>query len=336
MFVASFMLCEWTNSLIVLAIEDVMKRRHAESPRSCPSGDFCSLSSSMQTTIFRATITYCALLIEASWFVHLARRYANETARLFDQLGAFSVKDSLCFCCSVEHRDPTTNAPVPCDRRLVNDAIERWFGNLDSFDKYVQHDVKEGCAVQQSLSYRFAVLSSTAGMWADIGQAVWHMWADKDQEALRVVHTSLRSCLFIRPLLLVVIFRIAKETARHCRHMDWWVQRLSLRILLAATTALIITGLRHGIPALVSRISNDTLSAPAISWLYLVPLTLAGYGNRAWAFWTPLLQGGLRKAPAPTRRGSFSESATTSYQTEPVSMVSRSLPDDGLPESDRR
>eukprot|EP00435_Cladocopium_sp_Y103_P073434 s40_g43.t1 len=43
-----------------------------------------------------------------------------------DQLRHF--RDAQCFCCSHDHRHPETGKELPCDRKLVFSALEKWFG----------------------------------------------------------------------------------------------------------------------------------------------------------------------------------------------------------------
>lgn len=44
------------------------------------------------------------------------------------QLQDFRVQDAQCFCCSNDHQHPETGKELPCDRRLVFTALEKWFG----------------------------------------------------------------------------------------------------------------------------------------------------------------------------------------------------------------
>eukprot|EP00435_Cladocopium_sp_Y103_P072456 s40_g40.t1 len=50
------------------------------------------------------------------------------------QLQDFRVQDAQCFCCSNGHQHPETGRELPCDRRLVFSALEKWFGQEDDDD----------------------------------------------------------------------------------------------------------------------------------------------------------------------------------------------------------
>lgn len=50
------------------------------------------------------------------------------------QLQNFRVQDAQCFCCSNGHQHPETGKELPCDRRMVFSALEKWFSRDDDVD----------------------------------------------------------------------------------------------------------------------------------------------------------------------------------------------------------
>lgn len=44
------------------------------------------------------------------------------------QLESFSVEQCRCYCCSVSHQDPTTGLRIPCDREVIFETLQEWYG----------------------------------------------------------------------------------------------------------------------------------------------------------------------------------------------------------------
>eukprot|EP00929_Paragymnodinium_shiwhaense_P032432 TRINITY_DN17969_c0_g1_i15.p1 TRINITY_DN17969_c0_g1~~TRINITY_DN17969_c0_g1_i15.p1 ORF type:complete len:487 (+),score=14.75 TRINITY_DN17969_c0_g1_i15:679-2139(+) len=50
---------------------------------------------------------------------------------LGEQLLKFSMVEAECFCCTHDHEHPETHAKLPCDRKLVNNTLEEWYGHAE-------------------------------------------------------------------------------------------------------------------------------------------------------------------------------------------------------------
>ena len=70
-------------------------------------------------------ITAGAFLVILTHFV--AERLAADLAKLPAQLGAFSIRDTKCTCCQMNHIDPDSGEPMVCDRVLVYATLATWF-----------------------------------------------------------------------------------------------------------------------------------------------------------------------------------------------------------------
>lgn len=44
-----------------------------------------------------------------------------------EQLATFSVERANCYCCTHQHKDPATQAVLPCDRKMVYMTLARWY-----------------------------------------------------------------------------------------------------------------------------------------------------------------------------------------------------------------
>ena len=52
----------------------------------------------------------------------------SDLKELPQQLRKFRVQDAKCFCCSHKHRHPDTGEVLPCDRELMFQMLQKWFG----------------------------------------------------------------------------------------------------------------------------------------------------------------------------------------------------------------
>ncbi|CAK0834257.1 unnamed protein product [Prorocentrum cordatum] len=73
----------------------------------------------------------CALVVLFVFplpLVHSARLAMRALMSMPEELRVHDVTQTQCFCCSHQHVDPTTRAALICDRELVYDAIDFWYG----------------------------------------------------------------------------------------------------------------------------------------------------------------------------------------------------------------
>jgi len=74
----------------------------------------------------------CALVVLFVFplpLVHSARLAMRTLMTMPEQLRSHDVAETECFCCSHQHVDPTTQSALVCDREIVYDAIDSWYGN---------------------------------------------------------------------------------------------------------------------------------------------------------------------------------------------------------------
>mmetsp|Transcript_96875 Transcript_96875/g.172421 ORF Transcript_96875/g.172421 Transcript_96875/m.172421 type:complete len:638 (+) Transcript_96875:110-2023(+) len=63
--------------------------------------------------------------------------------RMRHQISNFSVEESTCHCCSCNHEDPETGDPIPCDRLIVYETLNRWFSPSRQ-DRHPRESESEG------------------------------------------------------------------------------------------------------------------------------------------------------------------------------------------------
>eukprot|EP00440_Ansanella_granifera_P065432 gb/GFBE01070964.1/.p1 GENE.gb/GFBE01070964.1/~~gb/GFBE01070964.1/.p1 ORF type:complete len:549 (+),score=90.03 gb/GFBE01070964.1/:1-1647(+) len=65
-------------------------------------------------------------------FVPLLRNIIYHLRMLPKQIEDFTITDSHCHCCAVNHLDPHTGEQIPCDRALIYRTLTKWFPPSDS------------------------------------------------------------------------------------------------------------------------------------------------------------------------------------------------------------
>ena len=132
-------------------------------------------------------ITAGAFLVILTHFV--AERLAADLAKLPAQLGTFSIRDTKCTCCQMNHIDPDSGEPMVCDRVLVYATLATWFAPgdgstceeyRDSFDESVKTHLRpeflkllQGSSLQYKqrsllvdpLAWVFQALMRTSWLW---------------------------------------------------------------------------------------------------------------------------------------------------------------------------
>ena len=112
------------------------------------------------------------------------RAYFQSVQLLESELADFSVKDSLCWCCSCNHRD-RSGAPLSCDREVVFRCIIIWFGSLENFETKVRTEVLENLVDQlskQIFTYQQCAAAALPVFWYILDSASRHAAYSDDWE----------------------------------------------------------------------------------------------------------------------------------------------------------
>mmetsp|Transcript_27489 Transcript_27489/g.63567 ORF Transcript_27489/g.63567 Transcript_27489/m.63567 type:complete len:561 (+) Transcript_27489:137-1819(+) len=133
---------------------------------------------SLYSLVFFHTLMF---MVSIHWF----RVYARGLEKLQVQLNTFTVAQAKCFCCSVNHIDPTSGARMFCDKEAVTECIVEWFGGVDDFELYVQRDLRAhfwkqfGQLGGRTFPFNLCVASSTPRIWAHMDK-VSAYWSQGD------------------------------------------------------------------------------------------------------------------------------------------------------------
>ena len=69
------------------------------------------------------------------------RDYQRCIDKLQLQLKSFDMQAAQCYCCSVNHVDPSGSGDMVCDRAIISECISNWFGSVESFHQCVHSTV---------------------------------------------------------------------------------------------------------------------------------------------------------------------------------------------------
>lgn len=150
------------------------------------------------------------------------RAYFRSVNELETIVRQFTVKDTLCFCCSNDHRAPDGSV-MACDRKIVFKCITTWFGSLSNFETRVQEQVAR-CLDEQLarevFTYRQCAASAMPVLWHFMDSASTKPHGahfTESRRAFAVVRECVRgigwSC-GVLPTLFFVSIRLAERLQR--------------------------------------------------------------------------------------------------------------------------
>merc|ERR1711933_714031 len=62
----------------------------------------------------------------------IVARLDRTQMRLCQQISNFKMRNTECYCCSIDHQCPVGGGTIPCDRQFVERNIQRWLVAADS------------------------------------------------------------------------------------------------------------------------------------------------------------------------------------------------------------
>ena len=125
------------------------------------------------TLVAAAVICVFFACLSAPLFL-LVLSLAQNAQHAQEQLRTFRMQDTLCFCCSNQHRHPDTGADIPCDRQLVYLKLKDWYSPddmqnseeyLSRFNSLVQTRLADSISWKMSMlvprRYKFYMMAAT-------------------------------------------------------------------------------------------------------------------------------------------------------------------------------
>eukprot|EP00439_Symbiodinium_sp_Y106_P007963 s904_g1.t1 len=177
--------------------------------------------------------------------IHVSRGYCRTVEKLQDDMAHFSIENLTSYCCTVDHKDPSTGDGMHCDRKIILQCIRTWFGTVQTFEQRVQSEVLQLLVDQLSnevFSYAQAVAITTPVCWGYLDFGFDWILRGNSSTAVHNFMRGLTYMFAVSPTLLLLLFRLA-----------YWVRRqrsllldplVSLLVFLAGAVFFLV-GLGH-------------------------------------------------------------------------------------------
>ena len=84
---------------------------------------------------------------------HLVRDFCRSVTTMCHQIGEFRFETAQSYCCSANHRSQTGETMI-CDREVIQQTINIWFGSVEAFEQRVQNEAGScgfGCKLSEIL-----------------------------------------------------------------------------------------------------------------------------------------------------------------------------------------
>eukprot|EP00929_Paragymnodinium_shiwhaense_P020088 TRINITY_DN13503_c1_g2_i1.p1 TRINITY_DN13503_c1_g2~~TRINITY_DN13503_c1_g2_i1.p1 ORF type:complete len:620 (+),score=39.35 TRINITY_DN13503_c1_g2_i1:84-1943(+) len=149
--------------------------------------------------------------------------HVAHVAELRQQLKHFSIQESSCFCCSSGHADPSTGAPLPCDREMVYRMLRRWGTSdnllldddacLSEFNDQVRTTLRYHVTTvlpERRLFIRYVDLVNmfTPLLWLSIDNTIYRLRHEPDAVTVILFLEGLVAWFLTNPLALVCFNRL--------------------------------------------------------------------------------------------------------------------------------
>lgn len=163
----------------------------------------------------------CLQSIPAFLAIHVFRNYAHSVHTLEQKLKVFSMGQTECACCAINHVHPGTGAQILCDRSVVVSCIRSWFGRVSTFQGYVRSYLGDvlgrQLGIQCAFPYSWTLFALSPVLWAemDVVSAVSRT-GSSEQIAAQVLTGFLTAYLCIFPFMMACVCKLAKLLRYRC------------------------------------------------------------------------------------------------------------------------
>ena len=187
-------------------------------------------------TIFVVAACFTPYFMACGW---LLLRYFASVQGLKDQLNHFGVDDAVCPCCLCGHRVPGTvagaeNSTCQCDRKIILECINVWFGSIEEFERFVSSKVAR--AFSQRLGnflcqYWMVVVLSAPIFWAHLDLIAVSLARTDYLAASSLAVTAFTWWLGILPAAYVLFIALVAKSQRRQMRRTGIAQKLCWRIV---------------------------------------------------------------------------------------------------------
>ncbi|CAE7413391.1 Rai14 [Symbiodinium sp. CCMP2592] len=205
---------------------------------------------------------------------HLVRDFCRSVTTMCHQIGEFRFETAESYCCSTNHRSDSGETMI-CDREVIQQTINIWFGSVESFEQRVQNEVCDLLSHQllhRMISYWRLAEATPMFFLLLLDQAAerLHDGLQDDTESFFGVYHLIRGIIYwlaVIPFLMRVLLRVAwMLQAQHpCRLLDWMKTSLILLVACVLVIAFVSLDIFGGFYAFVF----TSISLALFTWRYL-------------------------------------------------------------------
>ncbi|CAK9080796.1 Uncharacterized protein SCF082_LOCUS38498 [Durusdinium trenchii] len=199
-------------------------------------GFYVVLPFGSQVTTYILLFGYCAY----GWLLStVAVHHVLSVEKMQEELRNFSVADAKCYCCSVNHKDPS-GEDIPCDRHVMVQCVQQWFGSIEEFEMSVRSRLKDALSYSLGMfcPYSLVVTSALPCMWVNFDFAAARLYRRDPFGAIGMSIIGLISVFLLAPAGVALIILVIRFSSRCC---------LIFRKLLAVGVVLVANVAVHGI-----------------------------------------------------------------------------------------
>eukprot|EP00438_Fugacium_kawagutii_P012652 Skav215607 [mRNA] locus=scaffold666:473675:482890:- [translate_table: standard] len=149
--------------------------------------------------------------------------YMKEVDTVKSQLQGFSFAEASCWCCSVDHKGKAGER-IPCDREIMQQCIQRWFGSTEQFEKSVQTRVKDALSLRLGgnfCTYPQLLAASLPALWANMDYTASRILSRDAKGAFSIVMSGVDSSINRGAIGLEDLNASGTATALLATTFDW-------------------------------------------------------------------------------------------------------------------
>eukprot|EP00930_Biecheleria_cincta_P076123 TRINITY_DN6332_c0_g1_i1.p1 TRINITY_DN6332_c0_g1~~TRINITY_DN6332_c0_g1_i1.p1 ORF type:complete len:593 (+),score=73.61 TRINITY_DN6332_c0_g1_i1:55-1833(+) len=156
----------------------------------------------------------CFQIVPVFCSIHVFRGYAHSVHTLGHELQDFSMKQTTCGCCAINHVHPETGTEIMCDRFVVEACIRSWFGQIAIFEDYVRSNfgvkLRQQLGMKCAFPYSWALCALSPVLWAEMDAiSAVSRTGDSEHVTAQVLTGLVATYLGVFPFMVACVSRLA-------------------------------------------------------------------------------------------------------------------------------
>ncbi|CAE7688158.1 unnamed protein product, partial [Symbiodinium pilosum] len=252
------------------------------------------------TMVTTSGLLLAVAMLVVPFVLYLGQGFMEDLAELPRQLTDFRVQDAKCYCCSNNHKHPTTGQTLPCDRSMVFQSLKKWYitnetseggkmdgDHLDRFNTLVRAELAPQIVPNleaTGLPVRYIIFAVTTASHPSLCIFIPRWWSQVpglDGWALFTVtlRVLMNWACFGTACLFASGFAMKLAALGMRLHQRKAVESYWLMPALMVLPLVFVTGTLWFSVALTGVLTEDTSLLPLLPFSFQVAITLALVGN---------------------------------------------------------